>query len=163
MRYEPSLKQKFNGQKTFRLLLKTDFETVLLTIEDLGFQSGWKKLTKIPKHGNYNPNWKDCLRFVGKCIELDLIDLFPCPELPVMKGLNDLRSSYSNRSYWFLMLEVCKVYQYLARRNTRCKRDGWLKYLFNNGLIKPFNNQYSNLLEIVCNLFSDTRVEKAAL
>ena len=91
MRYDTDIKQKFNGQKTFRLLLESDFETVLLTIQDLGFQGGWKKLTRIPREGNYNPNWKDCLLFVTKCIELDLVGVFSCPDLPIMRGLNNLR------------------------------------------------------------------------
>jgi hypothetical protein len=111
---------------------------------------GWKKLTRLPKHGNYNPNWSDCLKYIERVIQLGLHENYECPYLPVEKGLVDRRGQCSTSNYWLLMRELCLVYKSLLQVNRRCKRDGTLARLYNEG-------------KIGCNLFSDIPVGKAVL
>jgi hypothetical protein len=138
----------FRGQVSFKQCIEEDFPAVFEEIQYCGFQDGWKTVTFTPKHGDHNPNWRDCERYLEACIWRDLHKKFECPVLPFERGLVDRRCQCTDENYWLLMLEFCKVYREMSKINRKCKRDGMLTFMYNNG-------------EIGCNLFSDTQEEKA--
>lgn len=143
------LKLDFQGQKSFKELVDDYFPVVFMEIQHRGFHEGWKFLTRIPKKGNYNPNWRDCERYIDKVISLNLHKKHVCPKLPIEQGLVNRRKQCSEENYWLLMSKFCSTYRELANIDRSCKRNGTLVSMYNNG-------------EIGCNLFLDIQVEKAA-
>lgn len=143
------LEYDFQGQKSFKELIDENFPDVFVEVQCQGFHEGWKFLTGLPKQGNYNPNWRDCERYVNKVIDLDLHKKYECPELPFEQGLINRRNQCSVENYWLLMSKFCIAYRELASINKSCKRDGTLVSMFNDG-------------DIGCNLFSDTQAAKVA-
>lgn len=150
------------GQKLFSNMLEKDFAAVFSTIQtNDSFHEGWKELTRLPKKGNHNPNWRDCLMYIEKVVEYNLTH-HACPILPIEARMDDMRWKYSARDYWFLMLQVCLIYKHFTKMNVKpCKSS--INYLFNSSLIDTHDNNFDYLMEVICNRYSDTQAEKVEL
>lgn len=125
----------FEGQVSFRSAVKKDFEKCFAAIQELGFQTGWKRITGKPQHGNYNPNWVDCLLFLQKSIALKKCDTCICPDLPIANGLPVDRSDFDDPvDFWFHMYEVALLHKEVLTENRSGKRDGTILRLYNERL-----------------------------
>jgi hypothetical protein len=128
--YSQDRKEVLHGQLNFKEHLTRDFASCWQMITEHGFQTGWKKITGKPQHGNYNPNWKDCLNFVeagflnGKHLTED------CPQLPILKDLPVQRDRYKREEFWRHMWDVCKLHEEAIRRFRRAKRSGMIAHLY---------------------------------
>lgn len=122
--YAPVEEQQFGGQIGFRKALTEDFDRCFSLIMEYGFQTGWKKITGKPQHGNFNPNWKDCLDFLQKCIAKGLDQTHVCPDIPITKGLPVDREDFDQSGYWFHMYEISTLHRDVLKKNRRGKRDG---------------------------------------
>lgn len=145
--YNANVDQKFNGQRAFKTAIENRFVDVWTEVMADGFQTGWKTITGCPQHGNHNPNWKDCMRFVqAVLLRESLVEKYEPVDMPFEKNFDPkIRGCLENKAQWHLLLEVCKVYQELAKRDGQCKRKGYLDYLYNNGHIALSNNDYGKL------------------
>jgi len=128
--YDPDVAQRTSGQISFRQALKNNFGGCWATINKYGFQTGWKKITNRPQNGNYNPNWKDCLDFVSAAIENDLHVRVPCPDLPIMHKLPNIRSRFTHSGYWYHMFDVCTMYKEAVKVDTSAKRNGTIAAMY---------------------------------
>ena len=97
-----------------------------------GFQTGWKKITGKPQHGNFNPNWKDCLDFLQKAIANNVPEKHICPDIPVSKGLGVNRDDWAVEDYWYHMYQICLLYKDCVKVDKRAKRDGLVLTEYNN-------------------------------
>jgi hypothetical protein len=156
----------FKGQQKFQRLLDTDFGGVFAVIQSSDtFQDGWKELTGLPQKGNHNPNYKDCLAYIEEVTARDLHTRHTCPLLPVETRLNDPRARRLDQTYWGLMGELCRIYAHFVQAKAMAKHDDTegqgvkvkksVNYLFNNGYILPFVNDYDVLWSLICNPSSD--------
>jgi hypothetical protein len=104
-------------------------------ITEHGFQTGWKKITGKPQHGNFNPNWKDCLDFVEAAIRHNKHMTEECPVLPILTGLPVCRADFgytpfSREGWWAHMWAVCKLNQECVRLRRNAKRCGLIAMLY---------------------------------
>jgi hypothetical protein len=156
------MNELYTGQKVFKQLVADNFQEVFSVIQTSAtFHDGWKELTKFPRKGNFNPNWRDCLLYVEEVLDREL-GYHPCPSLPIETRMEDRRWAYTSRDYWCLMREVCLLYRYFTKMRTKpCKRS--VDYLYGIGALNPHDNDYEALRILVCNPCLDTLVARAGL
>lgn len=153
-------KTEFRGQAKFRKALEREFCYCDTVIEADGFHDGWKRITGIPKEGNFNPNYLDVLRYI-EAVQKHSHFNRPCPYFPVEIGLDPgWRDGQSYEQDWMTMLNFCKVYREFVRRGiTSPKRSGVIVRLFNDGYIdgKPnVEEMFPYLVSLACSRYEAT-------
>jgi hypothetical protein len=147
--------EKFQGQKIFCRALETQFPTCFDIILVEGFQTGWKRITQTPQHGNYNPNYADILAFIETVIT-NGYTMFRCPIFPVEQDLKEWRSGLSKDEQWRTMRAFCAVYRYFVNSGVKLpKRSGVISKLFNAGYIhhETTESDFDDLLVVAQNRF----------
>ena len=150
------------GQKKFKAIVENDFVRAYVNTQSAAsFQDSWKALTGMPQKGNHNPNYKDCLVYIEGVLERGLDARALCPLLPVERRVTDRRKDYDDETYWHLMYELCAIYKDFVGSHIKCAKKV-VDALYNNGFIKPFDNNYEYLRNLGCNLSLDILAAKAA-